>query len=326
MQRRSFTRSLGAALASAPLPALGQSRDKATIGLLFLSSESGSAWAFEALREGLRKYGLVDGNTIRLVARYADNKPERLEALAGELAAQGCQIIVAAGTTSVGAAQRAASKAAIVMAGSADPVMMGFAQSLGRPGGRITGVSILGEELLSKQFELLKETLPRARAFAAFLQAANPGNPAFRKAFGTISQALDVRIDVMDLRNAEEFPAAFDWATGQSVDGAFVIPDPIFAAHAESIFRLALERRLPTVCGSDAWARAGALLAYSMGFNAAWRQSARYVSEILRGADPATLPIEQPTSFTISVNLKTARALGLTIPPLILANAHEVIE
>jgi putative ABC transport system substrate-binding protein len=213
----------------------------------------------------------------------------------------------------------------IVMAGSADPVAMGFAQSLARPGGRITGISILGEELIGKQVQLLKEILPAARSFTAFLQPANPGNPAFRKAYDKVSKALDVQIYTVDIRAAEEFPAAFDRAVQQS-SGAHVLSDPLFDMHRDDIFRFALERRLPTVCGLVSWARAGALLAYGLDSRDIWRQSAPYVAEILRGADPATLPIEQPTALPVAVNMRTARTLGLAIPPSILARADEVIE
>jgi putative ABC transport system substrate-binding protein len=174
--------------------------------------------------------------------------------------------------------------------------------------------------------QLLKEAVPAARTFAVFLQASNPGNPEFRKAFGNVSQALGVRIVARDIRAVEEFHAAFDWAVQQSADGALVLQDPSFDTHRETIFRLALEHRMPTVTGNAQTARAGALLAYALDFVDVWRQSARYVSEILRGADPALLPIEQATAFKVLVNMKTARALGLTLPLSLLARADEVIE
>ncbi|MFO1085729.1 MAG: ABC transporter substrate-binding protein [Reyranellaceae bacterium] len=326
MRRRQFNHLFGALVWSSPLSAFGQSKDKPTVGVLGLASEAVSRPYLEGLRDGLRKYGLSDGSTVRLVARYAEARPERLADLARELVTQGSRVIVTSGTTAVNAAHLSVPDLPIVMAGSADPELMGFARSLARPGGRITGISIRGEEILGKQLQLLKEAVPTAQTFAAFLQAENPGNPEFREAFSRISHALGVRIDVKDIRAVDEFPAAFDWAVQQAVDGALVLQDPSFDTHREAIFQFALERRLPTVTGNARLARGGALLAYALDFVDVWRQSARYVSEILRGADPALLPIEQATAFQVLVNMKTARALGFTLPLSLLARADEVIE
>ena len=327
MRRRRFSQLFGALAALGPVPALGQSEDKPTIGVLRVGNETNFRPYFKALRDGLNAYGLVDGRTIQIVVRYADYRRERLPDLAHDLAKQGSRMIVTSGTTVVSAAQRGAPELPIVMAGTADPVALGFAQSLARPGGRITGISMLGEELLGKPLQLLKEVVPRARTFAAFLQASNPANPQLRKGFDNISHALGVRIDVADIGDPlEEFPAAFDRAVKQSADGALVVPDAIFDNHRETIFRLALERRLPTAVGQVPWVRAGALLSYGLDYVDMWRQSARYVSEILRGADPATLPIEQPSIVRVAINLRTARVLGLEIVPALLARADEVIE
>jgi putative ABC transport system substrate-binding protein len=326
MRRREFSHLFGALVGSTPFSAFGQSKDTPTVGALSLASEAVARPYVDSLREGLGKYGLVDGRTMRLVVRYADARPERLADLVRELATQGSRVIVTTGTTAVAAAQRSAPELPIVMAGSADPVLMGFARGLARPGGRITGISILAEEIIGKHLQLLKEAVPAARRFAVFLQAENPGNPAFRKAFHDNGRALGVSIDVTDIRALEEFPDAFDTAVQHSADGAYVLQDPSFDTHRETIFRLALERRLPTVSGNTRWARAGALLAYALDFVDVWRQSARYVSEILRGADPAMLPIEQANAFQLAVNMRTARILRLSLPPSILARADELIE
>jgi len=325
MRRRRFSYLLGGLLGSSSLPAYGQSKDKPTVGVLSVHPEEEFRSRLEALRKGLSENGLVDGSSIRLAVRYAGNDVDRLPDLARELKAEGSRMILASGTTAVSAAQRALPDLPIVMAGSADPVMIGFAQSLPRPGGRITGISILGEELIGKQIQLLKEILPAARSFTAFLQTANPGNPAFRNAYTNISRTLDVQIHAVDIRAVEEFPAAFDLAVQRS-SGAHFLQDPLFDSRQYDIFRLALDRRLPTMCGMVTWARAGALLAYAPDLLDIWRQSARFVAQILRGADPATLPIEQPTGVQVAVNLRTARALGLTVPPSILVRADEVIE
>jgi len=325
MNRRRFQGGLGALLGSTSLPVYGQSKDTPVVGVLIPATEDQIRPHLAALRKGLADNGLVDGTSIRLVVRYADTNFARLPDLARELKAEGSRVIIASGTTAVSATQRAVPDVPIVMAGSADPVAMGFAQSLARPGGHITGLSILGEELIGKQLQLFKETLPSARSFTAFLQATNPGNAVFRKAYHSAGKLLDMNIYTRDIDAVEEFPAAFDWAVQQS-NGAHIITDPLFDTHRHAIFQAALERRLPTMCQNVPWTRAGAMLAYAPDLVDTWRQSARYVAQILRGADPGTIPIEQPTAVQVAVNMRTARALGVQIPPSILARADEVIE
>ena len=296
------------------------------IGLLWLGNQTSEAPRLGGLRQGLKDHGLIEGGIVRLISRYADNQPERLVDLARELVREGSRVIVAIGTTSVSAARRAAPDTPIVMAGSADPVAMGFAQSLARPGGRITGISVYGAELIGKQVQILKETLPTMRAFAAFLQAANPGNPVFRRGLGNTADRLGLRIAIHDVEGVDHFAAAFEWANQQSVDALYVIQDPIFLAHGRTIFGMAIDHRLPTMTGNVDLVRAGALMAYTIDSIAAVRRSAYYVKEILRGADPATLPIEQPTDVSLAINMATARALGLRLPNALLGRASIVVE
>jgi putative tryptophan/tyrosine transport system substrate-binding protein len=312
-------------LVSAGAPAVAQPA-AAAIGLLWLGSAASVGSRVEALRQGLKDNGLVEGSDVRLIIRYADNQPERLVDLARELVNEGCGVIVVSGTTSVSAAQKAAPDTPIVMAGSADPVAMGFARSLARPGGRITGISIYGAEFIGKQLQILKEALPSARGFAAFLQATNPGNPVFRRALDDAARDLGLRIANRDIEGVDRFAAAFAWAKQQAVDGVFVIADPIFNAHDREIFRLALEHRLPAMAGNSRWVHAGALLSYTPDIDAIARRSAYYVKEILHGADPATLPIEQPAILSLAVNMATARALGIRLPNALLSRVTEVVE
>ena len=297
-----------------------------TVGLLFLAGEQEFRPIIEAVKEGLKEYGLVDGKTIRLVIVSADGKPERLPDLVRVLVAEGARVIVTSGTTSVSAAHRGAPNTPIVMSGSADPVMMGFARSLARPGGNVTGLSILGEEILTKQIQLLKETVPTARAVVAFLHPANPGNAEFRRIFSNAGRSLGVRIEARDIATKQDITTALDDAVRQSADGVQVIQDAFFIGHQELLFRQAIERRLPTVTASVDFAHSGALMSYALDFPAIARQSGRYVSKILTGADPATLPIEQPTAVRLVVNLRTAKLIGVTIPPSLLARADEAIE
>jgi putative ABC transport system substrate-binding protein len=307
--------------------AMAQDVDKLPlVGLLTLgSSDLFFAPRLTAFREGLKQNGLIEAGNMRLMVRYADNVPERLAGLAGELAALGSRVIVTSGTTSVRAAHAAAPTVPIVMAGSADPVVMGFAQSLRRPGGKITGISIFGPESIGKQLEILKDA-PAIRTLAAFLQAANPGNAVFREAIENAGRTLGLNIHIREIQGTGDIATSFEWAAKLPADGVFLNLDPIFHSNRDAFLHHATIHRLPVVIGNEEWVRAGALAGYILDFPAIVRRAAYYVAEILRGADPGTLPIEQPTEFRLLVNLKTAKTLGLTIPPAILARADEVIE
>jgi putative ABC transport system substrate-binding protein len=288
------------------------------------SSAETSEW-MEWFKDELRRRGFVDGENVRLVFKSSEGDPVRLRDLARELAAAGSQLIVTRGTTAVRAAQDAAPSLPIVMAGSADPVATGFAQSLARPGGRITGVSVLGAEMIGKRMELLKETVPAARRVVAFLQAANPGNAAFRDALKASADALDVQLQVREIREPAEFDEAFEWAARHG-DGVFLMEDPMFLRHREALLQIATRRGLPVITGSAELARAGALAVYAIDGQVEAREAARFVAELLRGADPGELPIAQPTRFKLVINLRAARALGIEVPPTLLARADEVIE
>jgi len=315
-------------MATWPLAARAQQQpgNPPTVGVLSLASEEGYKNFLAALREGLKQHGLVEGSTLRLVVRYADGKPERLDDLARELVKEGSRIIIANGTTAVSAAQRGAPDLPIVMAGGGDAVEMGFAKSLARPGGKITGMSTLREEVMGKSLELLKEAIPSARAFLGIMQAANPQNKLSRHTFETAAQTLGLRIEVHEIKAVQEIAGEFDWAVEHGIDGVLIIGDPIYQGHLEEVYRMAIEHRLASVALATSWVRYGPLLGYSADSMVIARDSMRYVSDILRGADPATLPIEQPTAIQLSVNMKTARALGITIPQSILQRADEVIE
>jgi putative ABC transport system substrate-binding protein len=212
------------------------------------------------------------------------------------------------------------------MGGSADPVAMGWAKSLSRPGGKITGVSIFGAEMIGKRLQLLKQLVPSGRAVAGFLQSANPGNPAFHEALSAAAAALELEMKVREIGEPADLREAFAWAAANAADGVFVIEDPMFFQHRQTLFGLAREFRLPTVSGDVELARAGALAVYAIDAETVARETARLVAEILRGADPGELPIVQPTRLRLVLNLKTAAALGLEMPPSLLAVADEVIE
>jgi putative ABC transport system substrate-binding protein len=296
------------------------------IGLLRLGSQTSESPWLDAFRQGLKENGLVENSDVRLIARYANNQPERLVDLARELVNERCQLIVATGTTSVSAAQKAAPDTPIVMAGSADPVEMGFARSLARPGGRITGISVYGAELVAKQLQILQEAVPSAHTVAAFLQAGNPGNAVIRQNLENGARNTGLRVAIHEIEGVDRFAAAFEWARQQAAQAVYVITDPVFIAHSRTIFQLAIDHRLPTMTGTLSSVRAGALLAYSIDINAIARRTGYYIKEILRGIDPGTLPIEQPTEVTLAVNLATARVLGIQLPNALLLRATIIVE
>jgi putative ABC transport system substrate-binding protein len=317
----------GAIAASLGAPALAQrGAEPPIVGYLSLGTEASQLSAVAALRAGFRENGLTENVNVQLVTRYADNQPERLEGLVRELMAAGVRVIVTTGTTAVSAAHRVAATLPVVMAGSADPVQMGFAQSLARPGGRVTGISILGAEIVSKQLQLLRDVVPQGKVFAGFLHAANPGNPALRANLEAAARGLGLGIALREIADMQRLDEAFDWTRQQAASALYVVPDPVFYGHARTLFRLAIEHRLPTMTGNMVALEAGALLAYSVDFGAMARRSAYYVREILRGIEPSMLPIEQPTGLTLGVNLGTARTLGLVLPPALLAQVTMTVE
>jgi putative ABC transport system substrate-binding protein len=310
-----------------PCTSAAQSTDaRPTVGYLDPRSGSAAAEWIGWFRDELGRRGFVDGESVGLLTRYGEGDPARFADLARELVAAGARVIVTRGTTAVRAVHDAAPSVPIVMGGSADPVAMGWAESLSRPGGRITGVSIFGAEMIGKRVELLKQLVPSGRAAAAFLQSANPGNPAFREALSAAAAALGLEMKVREIGEPAELREAFAWAAANAADGVFVIEDPMFFQHRQTLFGLAKEFRLPTVSGNVELARAGALAVYAIDAETVARETARLVAEILRGADPGVLPIVQPTRLRLVLNLKTAAALGLEMPPSLLAVADEVIE
>jgi putative ABC transport system substrate-binding protein len=234
--------------------------------------------------------------------------------------------IVTSGTTSVQALRNVTATIPIVIALGADPVEMGFAKSLARPGGNITGLYILGSEIAKERLDLLHQAVPRAKVVAFLVQAANPGNPVFERAVTTAAASHGMHVYVVKARVRDDLPDAFAQMSRAKAEAVVVIEDGIFVARATEIAALALNHRLPAMLGNRAYVYAGGLMAYGLVYEDLWRRSAGYVARIIRGADPAEMPIEQPNEFELVINLKTTKALGLTIPPSLLARADQVIE
>jgi putative tryptophan/tyrosine transport system substrate-binding protein len=325
--RRTVLVACASLLLALPRPSAAQSTDaRPAVGYLDPRSDSAAAKWIGWFRDELGRRGFVDGESVGLLTRYGEGDPARFADLARELVAAGCRVIVTRGTTAVRAVHDAAPSIPLVMGGSADPVAMGWAKSLSRPGGKITGVSIFGAEMIGKRLQLLKQLVPTGRTVAAFLQSANPGNPAFHEALRGAAAALGLEMKVREIGEPAELRAAFAWAAANAAGGVFVIEDPMFFEHRQTLFGLAKEFRLPTISGNVELARAGALAVYAIDAETVARETARLVAEILRGADPGELPIVQPTHFHLVLNLKTAAALGIEMPAALLAVADEVIE
>ena len=332
MKRRRFITLLGGAAAAWPLAARAQQGAKVPrIGYLLTGPlESPEARAMlDAFRQGLHERGYVEGQTIVIEYRSADGKIERFPSLANELASLKLDLILAANTPAASAILHATTAIPIVVAVMGDPVEDGLVASLARPGGNITGLTFLGPELAAKRLGLLKQALPNASRVAALW---HPGAYAERttrdmlQATDAAARTLAVELQLLDVRGADEFDRAFSAMTRERADALLVLPSTLFFNARKRIIDLATEHRLPSMSPTREFATVGGLAAYGASITDLHRRSAGYVDRILKGANPADLPVEQPTKFELVVNLKTAKALGLTIPVTLQAAADEVIE
>ena len=328
MDRRSFLTGSVCFLA-APLVAEAQAPAKAyRIGLLGGSPpdspEAVHLWGgfFQVLRE----LGYVEGQNIVIEGRWYGNRPERLPALAAELVRLPVDVIVAGTAPSPEAAKRATATIPIVMASHTDPVASGLVSSLARPGGNVTGLSAVGPELGGKQLQLLKETLPGLNRVAVLSNPTITSQALSVREIEAVSRSLKMQLQVLEARGPSAFDGAFAAATRERAGALLVLGGSVFFAHRPRLVELAAQSRLPAMYGVREFPQAGGLMAYGPDIRDNWRRAAWYVDRILKGAKPADLPVEQPTKFELVINLKTAKALGLTIPPAVLARADEVIQ
>jgi putative ABC transport system substrate-binding protein len=275
---------------------------------------------------GLRDLGYIEGSNIRLEYRSSAGHDERFPTLAAELVGRKVDVILAATVPAIRAAQRATRTIPIVMVLSSDPVRLGLIRSLARPGGNTTGLASLTFDLSGKRLELLKETVPKLSQVAVVF---NPTSPAIREGLTetkVAAQVLGVKVESVEVREAAELDAAFVAIARARPDGLLVVPDPLIANLASRIAAFAAKNRLPAVYGARAGVDDGGLMSYGIDFVEHVRGAARYVDKILHGSKPADLPVEQPTKFELVINLKTAKALGLTIPQSLLVRADEIIQ
>jgi putative ABC transport system substrate-binding protein len=313
------------ALLAAPPAGAQQARKVSRVGVLSGGARPTQTQTPSSFREGLYDLGWVEGQNLVLEARYADLQEARLPDLAVDLVRLKIDVILALGTPAATAARNATSVIPIVFI-AGDPVRSGFVTNLARPGGNMTGFSMVASELYLKRLQILKEGVPGVTRIAV---PFNAGNPGFRSATrGTLDavHALGLQPDEIEIRSPDDFEAAFRAAKLAGAGAVVLISDQILSAERERMAKLALQYRLPSIAEGKEFAEAGALMSYAPNVSALIRDAAVFVDKILKGAKPAELPVEQPTKFELVINLKTAKALGLTIPPSLLLRADQVIE
>jgi putative tryptophan/tyrosine transport system substrate-binding protein len=332
--RRAFLQGAGAASlgllgACARLPGQPAAAEQpARVG--FLAHQTPGNARFDAFVaafvDELRERGYVQGQNLALELRYSEGHEERLPALAQELVRLPVQVLVAAASPEIVAVRAATNSIPVVMGNSGDPVAQGFVASLARPGGHVTGVTNLARQLSSKRLETLRDTVPGIARVAVLWNPTNPAKPIEFADMQSAAQALDLEILSLEVRAPEDFDAAFAVITRQGADALVPLGDPLTIAQTSRIVAFAAASRLPAVYESQVAAQAGGLMAYGPNELARWRRVAYYVDRLLQGATPADLPVEQPTTFDFIVNLKTAQAMGLTIPQHVLLQATEIIQ
>ena len=329
MERRTFMAMVTAGLVAVPLAAGAQPvASFPRIGFLAPTSLSDPRVPryLQAFRQGLRELGYIEGQSIAIEFRWAELQYDRLPGLAAELVRLKVNVIVAAGPPAIQAAKQATETIPIVMAAVADAVAAGFVASLARPGGNITGLSLMHSELVGKQLELLKEVLPKVSRVALLGNPANPNYAPLLRHAQDAARVLGVRLQPLEARNSSEIDSALAAITRERTGALIVLADTVLLDHRTRIADYAIRRRLATVFGFSEFAEVGGLLAYGPSLSDGFRRTATYVDKILKGAKPADLPIGQPTKFELVINLKTAKALGLTIPPSLLLRADQIIE
>jgi putative ABC transport system substrate-binding protein len=318
---------LGALLFALGFPAEGQQAAKVSrIGVLISGSPSGTSNRVEAFRQRLRELGYIEGQSIALEIRWAEGKHDRLHDLANELVRLKSDCIVTGSGPATQAIKKATSTIPVVMANDDDPVAEGHVASLARPGGNITGLASIYTELMGKRLELLKEVVPNASRFAVLWNASNPINAKrFRETEG-MAQSIGVALHSLEVRTARDFDNALGLAAYDRVQGLIVLADALTNNHRKEIITLAGKNRLPAMYTEPEWVTAGGLMSYASDVPEQYRRAAVFVDKILKGAKPADLPVERPTTFELVINLKAAKAVGVTVPPQVLARADKVIR
>ena len=325
MRRRDFIAAVGGAVAG-PLAARAQQPAKQpTIGFLGSGTLEGQGQWVAAFLQRLRELGWIEGRNITIEYRWAEGNSDRADELAAELVRRRVDVIVTYANPIVLAVKRSTSTIPIVFTAAADPLGTGLVSTLARPGGNVTGLSVEATDLGSKRLELLRDVVPNFRRLGIMANVGNSASVLEMREVQSASGTLGLEVKTLDIRQAEDIARAFDELKGY-VDALYVCIDTILFANRIRIITLALAARLPTMFTTQEAVKAGGLMTYGPSFPELFRRAGDYVDKILHGAKPEDLPVEQPTKFDLVLNLTTAKALGLTVPPSLLATADEVIE
>jgi putative ABC transport system substrate-binding protein len=326
--RRAFIGALTGGLLTAPITIHAQPAGKVyRIGYLSAGSGILSSPYTTAFRQGLRELGWVEGQNIVIEYRSAEGRFDRLPELAAELVRLKVEVILAVPTPGALAAKNATTSIPTVGASLTGPVELGLIASLARPGGNVTGVSYsVGADIFGKDLELLKEVVPKIRRVAVLSNPGGPAQPLIISNIKAAARSLGLQLQLVEARGSADFDGAFAAMARERAGALFVLTDPVFIPHRARLVNLAAKNRLPSIFTQRADVEAGGLMSYGPSFADMYRRAATYVDKILKGARPADLPVEQPTKFELVINLKTAKALGLTIPPSLLQRADELIQ
>jgi len=325
MKRREFITFLGSIAAAWPLAASAQSKI-ARIGFMGNSTAALEANLVDAFREGLREQGYEEGHNIVIEYRWADGKYERFPALVAELIAANVEVIVTAGTPAALAMKKATTTVPLVMVAVGDPVGTGLVPSLARPGANLTGLSSVAPDLEGKRLQLLREVVPALSHVAMFINSLNPFHVSSMRQARAAAQTMGIKLQLHDIRKSEDLDDAFAAIRKERPDAVLILADRVFLHNRERMIDFTKEQRLPNVNAYKELVEVGGLMSYGPSYEDMHKRAAIYVDKILKGAKPADLPIEQPSKFTFIVNLKAAKALGVTVPSQLLGLADELID
>jgi ABC-type uncharacterized transport system substrate-binding protein len=327
MRRREFITLLGGVAAIWPARAMSQQATVPVVGFLSARSHADSAALLVSFRKGLTEGGYAEGQNVRIEYRFAEGRYDRLAGLAEDLIGRQVAVIAAiSGTPAALAAKAATTTIPIVFANGADPIAFGLVASLNRPGGNISGVTFLASETIPKRLEVLHELIPRAQIVGYLANPVNAITEGEVKDTAAAAHSRGLQLLVHSASVAEAIDEAFATFVQRRVDALIIANDTFLSSRKEQIFTRAAQHAIPTIYYEREFAVAGGLLSYGTDFADSYRQAGNYVARILKGAKPADLPVQQPTKFELVINLKSAKALGLTVPPALLARADEVIE
>jgi putative ABC transport system substrate-binding protein len=325
MERRAFI-AMTLAIAGWPLAGYAQQKAMPVIGFLSVRSPGEAAGALAAFHQGLGETGYVEGQNVTIEYRWAEGGYDRLPTLAADLLSHKMDVITAVAAPTIVAAKNATSTIPIVFLTGTDPVRDGLVASLARPGGNLTGISILTLEMMPKRLELISELVPQAGTIALLVNPNNPNAEPIIRGAQEAARTKGIQLSILKAGTESEIDAAFTSLVQLRAGALLVGTDPLFTSRREQVVELASRHAVPAMYEYREFPDAGGLISYGASLPGMWRQLGIYVGKILKGAKPADLPVQQPTTFELVVNLKTAKALGLTIPPAILARADEVIE